>query len=1354
MTAPSAEAHAAESIPTSVGYFLESLTPNEKYPSNAQRHSTTSATAQSESAANDRQHAPDSSLPRSSSFCELYRFASCGDYLLLTIGCVMAIANGALYPCMAILFGDAISSFEPLDLDAIKRVALTYLGIAIALFVSDYAAHVCFVITAEKQMQKLRSRCFEHLLYKEIAWFDGHAVNELTTHLASTTLTIKDGMGVKLGEVLRFVSQFLAGYTIGFSAHYGVSLVMAAIMPLLALCLSWLIKTLRERTAFSQSKYAEAGAIAEETLSAIRTVASFNGEKRAVAKYAAHAKSAEVENIRLARVVSVVVGIVFGTIWLTYAAGLWYGAKLVSTQTISPKVVFSAFYGILLGTISLAQVSPNLSAVTAAKAAAAQMYAILDEPSMINAGDEREGVTPVECIGEIEVRNVTFAYPMRPDAVILKDFSLKVAPGETVALVGPSGGGKSTLFALLQRFYESVDGEIVLDGVEISTLQLKWLRRQIGIVAQEPVLFATSIFENIAASILDRWSGNGEDADTRSQTVKAKVEEAAKLANAHEFILSLPEGYDTKVGEKGVALSGGQKQRIAIARALVRDPKLLLLDEATSALDPESEAVLQDALESLMANTRMTTVVIAHRLSTTRQANRICVVVDGSVLESGSHNQLMGLENGRYRALIENSRVEEMQQRNASLCWKDSMVVAVHPDSCRDSEIPRLGSTAVMGDLPSDLLSLYERGSHEGEGELALMGNPVAELVDTAKLEQTDHASQNFSVSRLMQASRPEREIFVLGIIAAALNGLTHPASAILLSAIVSAMVTKYARFQETLDEFYLDELYEQVRIYSIFYIGGGIAIVFINFTQSFVFKYMGEKLVSRLRNLHFRALCRQDMAFFDRPGNATGSLAGELATLSTMATTIAGDSQGRIIQAGCTFIAALLISFFMGSWLLSLIMCAVFPMLIFADSIRMNQMKGTEQSKRQAASPTANATTPSTSASAIASEALHNTRTVATFGMEKHFAHKHQELLLLGSQRTWRQAHVNGIALGFSSFASFAVYALIFWYGGILVDRKEITFAELMRSLMAIMISANGIGQATSYLGDMEEAKRAARQIFEMKDRVPAIDAFSREGQRCEPLEGNIEFQDVLFAYPTRPSAMILRGLCLHIEAGQTVALCGPSGGGKSTLVALLERFYDPLAGGVWLDGTPLEALNVRWLRSQIGLIGQEPVLFSGSIYDNIAYGKQGDCTADQVESAARLAHAHGFISAFPDGYATLLGGLGEQLSGGQKQRIAIARAILKDPKILLLDEATSALDAASEQMVQDALDRLIAMKQRTTLIVAHRLRTIRHADKICVIANGLVAEAGTHEQLLRLGGMYTKLVEKDSRETSLDLT
>jgi ATP-binding cassette subfamily B (MDR/TAP) protein 1 len=317
--------------------------------------------------------------------------------------------------------------------------------------------------------------------------------------------------------------------------------------------------------------------------------------------------------------------------------------------------------------------------------------------------------------------------------------------------------------------------------------------------------------------------------------------------------------------------------------------------------------------------------------------------------------------------------------------------------------------------------------------------------------------------------------------------------------------------------------------------------------------------------------------------------------------------------------------------------------------------------------------------------------------------------------------------------------------YGGNRIADREYSLFQFFVCFSAIIFGAQSAGTIFSFAPDMGKAKQAAQELKILFDRVPAIDSWSNEGAPVTSLSGTVEFRDVHFRYPTRPEQPVLRGLNLSVKPGQYIALVGASGCGKSTTIALLERFYDPLVGGIYVDGKEISSLNLNDYRSFIALVSQEPTLYKGTIRENVLLGAdRSDVPDEEIEFACKEANIYDFIMSLPDGFSTVVGSKGSMLSGGQKQRVAIARALLRDPKILLLDEATSALDSESEHVVQAALDK--AAKGRTTIAVAHRLSTIQKADVIYVFDQGRIVESGDHVELMKKGGRYSELVNLQS--------
>jgi len=397
--------------------------------------------------------------------------------------------------------------------------------------------------------------------------------------------------------------------------------------------------------------------------------------------------------------------------------------------------------------------------------------------------------------------------------------------------------------------------------------------------------------------------------------------------------------------------------------------------------------------------------------------------------------------------------------------------------------------------------------------------------------------------------------------------------------------------------------------------------------------------------------------------------------------------------------------------------------------------------------------------AGSIIGEVVGSIRTVASFNAESHFVERYAKGVEAIRVADNKQAPVACVLIGTGQSSLILVMGAIFWYGFYLIDEGYVTadnegcskdFSDLLVKVMlptfSMMFFMLTMGQNASQATDAVAALEASIQLFDRIDRKSSRDPFSEEGEMPSRLTGAIEARDVVFAYPTRPDFNICRGYNLVITPGQACALVGPSGSGKSTIVALLQRFYDPQEGSVLIDGVDIRTLNLAWLRAQIGMVGQEPVLFEGTVAENIARGKEGATQEDVVE-AAKSANAHDFITtALGNGYDTQVGLRGGKLSGGQKQRVAIARALVRKPAVMLLDEATSALDAESEKIVQAALDDLMAKQKRTTIMIAHRLSTIRNADVIACVNKGVVVERGTHDELLGKGGLYAELVQASS--------
>ncbi|KAM0903405.1 hypothetical protein ACQ4PT_018635 [Festuca glaucescens] len=559
----------------------------------------------------------------------LFRFADASDVLLMVAGAAGAVANGVSQPLMTLLFGEVIEAFGSASrhdvLHRVSEVCLKFFYLAIGSWFACFLQVTCWMITGERQAARIRGLYLEAVLRQDIAFSDKEmTTRQVVERMSGDTMLIQDAIGEKVGKFIQLTSTFMGGFVVAFTKGWLLSSVMLSSIPPIVIAgatMSWIISNLSTQ---GQSKYNEAGNIVEQTIGAIRTVTSFNGENRATALYSKYIGNAYVCDVQEGTATGLSFGFFMFIIFCTYGLTAWYGAKLITDKGYGGGQVVSVWMAFMTGAMSLGEATPCLTAFASGQAAGYRMMrTIRREPEIYS--DGIDGIVLENLRGDIEMRNVYFSYPSRPDRLIFDGFSLHVLCGTIMAIVGESGSGKSTVINLLERFYDPQTGQVLIDGVNIKNLRLGHIRKKIGLVCQEPLLFATTIRENIVYG--------RDDATTEEIMV------AAELANAAKFIEKLPNGLDTMVGEHGAQLSGGQKQRIAITRAILKNPKILLLDEATSALDLDSERVVQEALGRVMRD--RTTVIVAHRLSTIKDADIISVVQRGRVVEQGTHVELL-----------------------------------------------------------------------------------------------------------------------------------------------------------------------------------------------------------------------------------------------------------------------------------------------------------------------------------------------------------------------------------------------------------------------------------------------------------------------------------------------------------------------------------------------------------------------------------------------------------------------------------------------------------------------------------------------------------------------------------------
>ncbi|KAF2105495.1 P-loop containing nucleoside triphosphate hydrolase protein [Lophiotrema nucula] len=1359
----------------------------------------------------------------------LFAFMTRKHLPVFSAAVISAVLAAFTYPAMAVLYGTIFRQFADFGSGKIdsanflhnaSKYASILCAVAALSWLLNSVAVSMFLTFGELQAKSARDRIFNALLEKDVEWYDTRE-NGIGAFLPGVQMQIRElqlSNSAPMSEGLQCGIAGLGALGVAFYFSWNLTLVIVCTVPLIYIVMAFLSRRLTKCAHEQADKLQQALKYVTNAIQSIETVKCFNGERFEIQKYASLIAQAGTLYKRQANLRSIQIGFMQFITFGIFVQGFWYGNYLVTHGKSNAGSVATTFWGALMAVQGITGFLPQLIVVQKGGVAGARLQILMRQISKSDdLSDILHGKRPGKCSGDVEFKQVLFAYPTRPDQLALRKSSLFFPAGETTFVIGRSGSGKSTLGQLLVRFYEPTAGEITVDGHPLQKLDVQWLRENVTLVEQHSVLFNDTIRRNIAFA--------KQDENITSQ----QVDDAVEFALLQQMIRDLPQGLDTLTGAKGNSLSGGQKQRVALARARLRDTAILVLDESTSALDYVTRSDMLEAIRKWRRG--RTTIVITHDISQIEPNDFVYVMDKARVVQEGYRKTLEADKSSAFctflagegdgsddawdeatanagdgtdeilslhsepwgvgsrpasAAFFEESFVSPLfaptrTSRMIAASRRSSMIGTPEPGKFPPTAIGRATTASTPDAIPGTALAsrrnslvptvdIHRRSLLSQDVPIRLDLPEYPSIRKTIKMKIEHRKSRRIS-AKLGSSPDIVRTLSIKHIISTLWPNLDSRTRFILIGAIASAMTHAaavpvfafvFARLLSTL--YATSNQTHMAMIYAITILGIAVLDGLVSYGFYFLFDACAQVWANNLKKEALRRILLQPREFFDREENSVSRLAECLDHFAEEARNLPGRFAGIALVVVTMIFIAVVWSLVI-CWKLTLVALATGPVLYALTACYNATSSRWERFSNEA----------DENVGQVLHETFVNIKTVRCLVLEEVFRQRYTEVTRAALKVGLKRAIYTGSIFGLNYSSIFFVAAFLFWYGAVIVAHRDFSTTDIIQVFGILLLSLNHVNFLGNYIPQVNIARDAGSRLIRLA-RLPT-DSHEHKGDVQLLTAGDIALRHLTFTYPTRKDQTVLNDVSFSIQRGSCTAIVGSSGSGKSTIAALLLKLYQTSSDSHALSSTDLsisgkdvKALHTKTLRSKMAIVSQTPVLFPGTVAENIAYGLELSsprATTENILLAAEAAGIAEFIDSLPQGYETVIGEGGTGLSGGQAQRIAIARALARNPDILILDEATSALDVESAGIIRETIQRLVAdasghiekrsshntavwgkQKDMTVIIITHAREMMAIAENIIMLDRGRVVAEGTFDALKRTRGPFASLLRGERSE------